>query len=170
MNNPFKLLRSHKLGLEGSENYVVARDNVVYLRIVGGGPRWDVMTATADEDQGGITACPNQLRLREAAKRIGTELKTKPCERLDWLAREYVVICGYLIDRPDEPLANQAGLLDFCTRFFETYDDLQTAPEDARNEMRDLYRALAGGCDGGAVYLSDGVWLSSDGLMQDRGR
>jgi len=75
-----------------------------------------------------------------------------------------------LSDRPDESLVNQAELKDLCTRFFETYDDLQTRADDARNEMRDVYRALAGGCDGGEVYLSDGVWLSSDGSMHDRGR
>ena len=96
MNNPFELIRSHKIGLEGSENYIVARDNVVYLRIVGGSPCWDVMTATASEDNGAIRACPNQSRLREAAKRLGVALKVNPWERRDRRAREYVAICRIL--------------------------------------------------------------------------
>jgi hypothetical protein len=169
MNSPFKLLRSHKFGLDGSENYVVARDDVAYLRIVGGRPFWTVMTATADEDDGAIRACPEQLRLREAAIRLGTELKVTPGEGQDWLARQYVVICQLnLSDRPDESLADQAELNDLCTRFFETYD-LLTSSENARDEMRDLYTALTNS-HGGDVYLSDGIWLSSDGSMQDRGR
>ena len=170
MKNPFKLLRSHKFGLDGSENYIVARDDVAYLRIVGGSPFWEVMTATADEDHGAIRACPYQSRLREAARRLGTELNLEPGERQDWLAREYVVICRLnLSERPNDSLADLAELTELCARFFETYDELQEPAEDARNEMRDLYRALADPHDSN-VYLSDGVWLSSDGSMHDRGR
>ena len=170
MNNPFELIRSQKRGLKGGENYIVARNDVAYLRIVGGSPFWEVMTATADEDHGAIRACPYQSRLREAARRLGTELNVEPGERQDWLAREYIVICRLnLSDRPDESLADQAELTDLCARFFETYDELQDSAEDARNEMRDLYTALTDP-HGGDVYLSDGVWLSSDGSMQDRGR
>lgn len=163
MNNGIDVNRSQKIGLTGEENYIVARGNVGYLRIVGGSPCWSVMTATVGEDHGQIRACPNQLRLRDAAKRLGTELNTNPYARLDRGKREYVVICG-LSDAAPGAIKDRT-LEALCKRFFEIYD-----LEAGRDEMRDLYRALTDGRDDEKVYLSDGVWLSSDGSMHDRAR
>ena len=38
------------------------------------------------------------------------------------------------------------------------------------DDMRELYDALAIDGNESDVYLSDGVWLSKDGSMHDRGR
>lgn len=40
---------------------------------------------------------------------------------------------------------------------------------DVRSEMRDIYEAVAGN-DGENAYLSDGVWITPDGSLDDRGR
>lgn len=44
-----------------------------------------------------------------------------------------------------------------------------TLPKAHRTEMQDIYDAVAGeeGCD---AYLGDGVWISPDGSLDDRGR
>jgi hypothetical protein len=44
------------------------------------------------------------------------------------------------------------------------------AASSAGSEMRELYDALAPSDGGEDVYLSDGVWLTSDGSLHDRGR
>ena len=36
--------------------------------------------------------------------------------------------------------------------------------------MRELYDVLSTGNEGGEIYLSDGIWLSNDGSVHDRGR
>jgi single-strand DNA-binding protein len=54
--------------------------------------------------------------------------------------------------------------------FDEPDDEKQyrnTRPRD--DEMRNLYRGLSTG-NGDDVYLSDGMWLSSDGSIKDLGR
>lgn len=45
---------------------------------------------------------------------------------------------------------------------------LPTAPPKVRDREDDLYSALGG--DGEPIYLSDGVWLTSDGRAKDWGR
>ncbi len=45
----------------------------------------------------------------------------------------------------------------------------QTVNEEARNEMKDIYDAISND-DGEDVYLSDGIWLGSNGSTSDRGR
>ena len=39
----------------------------------------------------------------------------------------------------------------------------------ARDEMREIYEAISLG-DGEDAYLGDGIWISSDGSLDDRGR
>jgi hypothetical protein len=124
MISSFELRRSTKIGLTGTENYILTRDGVGYLRIVGGSSHWDVMTATADEDRGGISACPNRPSLCEAAMRLGIELKTNPYLRQDRYGREYIVICS-LKPTLDEHQKDEAHVTNFCTRFFEIYDECQ---------------------------------------------
>jgi hypothetical protein len=41
---------------------------------------------------------------------------------------------------------------------------------EAGNELRELYDAIAPDEAGEDVYLSDGVWLSSEGGIKDLGR
>jgi hypothetical protein len=40
---------------------------------------------------------------------------------------------------------------------------------DAGEDMRDVYEAASSG-DGGDAYLSDGLWISPDGTIKDKGR
>lgn len=170
MTNAFSVLESSKVGLNSRESYVVVRNRTAFLRIRGAEPEWSLATATADEDRGHIRVCAEQPRLIEAALRLGAELKTGPTVEKDWKGREYVKICS-ITRRPGEgeeafDAENQRAL----GRFFEIYDSLPRLSDRPIVERRNLYDELAIGEHGEDVYLSDGVWLGSDGSLSDRGR
>lgn len=170
MKNDFQIYHSNKIGLAGTEGYIVTRGNIGFLRILGTEPKWTLMTATADEDHGRIHRCPEQLRLVEAALRLGHEIKTEPRVERDWQDREYVKICtinsepGQAQDDFDKEATN------LFKRFFEIYDECTNLRTRDHYEMRELYDALSTGCDNTDVYLSDGIWLRPDGSLEDRGR
>lgn len=161
---------SSKAGLESKESFIVTRGNTSFLRILGEEPSWELMTATASEDRGGIDVCRDQLRLVESALRLGNELKTSPAVHTDWMAREYVKICTIVQreDMGDEQFNSE--LRSIFERFFQIYDACTNLRSRASNEMIQLYSAISSDETGGDVYLSDGVWLSSDGSLHDRGR
>ncbi|HHQ4563310.1 TPA: hypothetical protein ACSP13_002827 [Aeromonas veronii] len=165
-----EILISNKAGLNSKESYVVVRGKTSFLRILGCEPEWELMTATANEDHSGILVCSNQLRLVEAALRLGAELGTEPSVEKDRLNREYVKICGLKQDpdRSDEMFEKE--LLVVFDKFFAYYDNYQDCSKRGYDEMKNLYDALATDYQGGDIYLSDGVWLSSDGSVHDRGR
>lgn len=170
MKVPFEIRTSTKIGLHGRERYIVTRGRTGYLRIVGDEPQWLLMTATADEDDGRIRRCSDQLRLVEAAMRLGKELNTAPTLEKDWLGREYVkigLITRDSVQTPDEfENENNAAII----RFFELFDQCTDLRTRGNDEMRKLYDEFSLDNEGGDVYLSDGVWLSSDGSLSDRGR
>ena len=121
MSSRFHLFQSIKTGLTGRDSYILARDEIGYLRIVGDSGSWDVMTATANEDSGRITACADQSRLCEAAKRLGKERSLAPTERRDLFGRQFIWVCHWS-GMPDGSMNDDAHVVNFCTRFFEIYD------------------------------------------------
>jgi hypothetical protein len=165
-----QILDSNKSGINSRESCVVVRDGISYLRILGADPSWQLMTATASEDDGRARVCSNQLRLVEAGLRYCLELNVSPLVRRDLLGREYVTVCnltrriGMSID------AFTAELLPIINRFLEIYDACSDIRSREPNEMVALYRSLGSSDLGHGVYLSDGVWLTSDGFLHDRGR
>lgn len=170
MPHDFVVVESRKAGLNSEESYVVVRDKTCFLRVLGAEPEWSLMTATADEDHGRILACSDQQRLIEAGLRLGTELGTAPRVAKDKNGREYVTICSITRDagQSDEGF-NRENNAAFG-QFFEIFDSLPALAKRSASEMRDLYGLLTHDDAGGDVYLSDGVWLSSDGTLRDRGR
>jgi len=164
----FEILESTKVGLNSKESYIVVRNETSFLRILGNDPKWRLMTATASEDRGCIHVCAEQRRLIECALRFGVELKTGPYVEIDWCGREYVNVCEITQDSGQNDEAFNDENSRHLTRFFEIYDNYLNQDSRAEDEMRELYDALS--IDGQDVYLSDGVWLSSDGTSHDRGR
>ncbi|WP_429192958.1 hypothetical protein [Aeromonas salmonicida] len=165
-----QVLKSDKVGLNSKESYVVVRGKTSFLRILGCEPEWELMTATASEDHGRIRVCSDQRRLVESALRLGAELKTEPKVEKDWMQREYVKICGIRQDPEQDDAGFNRELHDLFDKFFAYYDIYQSQDCREPDEMRELYDALAIDDQGGDVYLSDGVWLSADGSLHDRGR
>jgi glycine/D-amino acid oxidase-like deaminating enzyme len=170
MKHEFEIHTSNKVGLDSKEGYIVTRGNTGFLRVLGAEPQWSLMTATADEDHRHIRRCPDQLRLVEAALRLGREIKTEPRVERDRQGREYVKICVINRDAGQAQDEFDKENADLFRRFFEIYDECTDLRTRGENDMRELYDALTSDDDGGDVYLSDGVWLRRDGSLDDRGR
>lgn len=170
MPNIYSVLESNKVGLESKESYVVVRDRTAFLRILGAEPEWSLMTATADEDHGRVLVCRDHRRLIEAALRLGAELNTRPSVERDWKGREYVKVAVITRNFGESSEAFDQENDRAIGRFFEIFDGLLSLSDRPVVERRNLYNDLAQGDIGEDVYLSDGVWLSSDGSLHDRGR
>ncbi|MDR2332497.1 MAG: hypothetical protein LBE61_03325 [Burkholderiaceae bacterium] len=170
MPNSFSVLESKKIGLESKESYVVVRCQTAFLRILGNEPKWKLMTATADEDHGLILVCADRRRLVEAALRLGLELNTRPTVENDWKGREYVLIAAITRESGESDEAFNKENDRVLRRFFEIFDGLPKLSERTIVERQNLYEELAVGDHGEEIYLSDGVWLSNDGSLNDRGR
>jgi len=170
MTESFQIFKSNKVGLDSEESYVVVRNRTSFLSVLGGEPEWQLMTATASEDHGRISVCGDQRRLIESALRLGVELKTEPRVERDWQGREYVKVCVITRDLGQEDDVFDQENSNLFTRFFDIYDKLNNSESKGGDEMRDLYDALSMDDDGGEIYMSDGVWLASDGSFHDRGR
>lgn len=166
----FRILQSGKVGLNSKDSYVVVRGTTSFLRVLGADPQWELMTATADEDHGRIKVCADQLRLIESALRLGRGFDANLIIEKDWMGREYVKICvlTQMANQSDAEIT--AELQWLCLKFFEHYDQYRALITREHDEMRDLYDTLAIDDQGGDVYLSDGVWLSTDGSIHNRDR
>ena len=123
MTATFQIIKSSKVGLDSDEGYVLIRDKTSFLRVIGGEPMWELMTATASEDHGRIMVCGDQRRLIESALRLGAELNTEPKVDKDWRNREYVKVCTITRDsgQSDEVFENENSAL--FRRFFEIFDE-----------------------------------------------
>lgn len=170
MPDAFHIYDSQKVGLDSDESYVVVRTSISYLRVLGREPKWELMTPTASEDHGRIKVCSDQLRLMESALRLGAELGTEPRVEKDRRGREYVKIC-VIKSEPDESDEDfQCRNAVLFEKFFDIFDDYRSLDTRAKDEMRELYDVLATDDQDSEVYLSDGMWLGSDGSLLDRGR
>lgn len=114
------------MGLESEESYVVIRGRTSFLRVLGGEPEWQLMTATASEDHGRIQVCVDHRRLIESALRLGMDLKTEPRVERDWQGREYVKVCVITRDSDESNEAFEVQNSNLFRRFFAIYDDHKT--------------------------------------------
>jgi len=179
MPDVFEVLPNRKTGLNSPDSFIVVRGNTCYLRIQGSHPAWELMTATADEDDGRIRVCPDQNRLINAALQLCTKRGGNPQFFEDHEKRPYAKLLRFV----REPGAGidrfNAIAQELFEQFFTIYDGLAPSVEarstrsskaPALDDSRELYETLATDDSGGDVYLSDGLWLSSDGSVHDRGR
>ena len=80
---------------------------------------------------------------------------------------EYSITADGIFDRKvTVKSASVYSIADWRERKGRYYDSL---PASARNEMREIYDAAAGE-DGEDAYLGDGMWIRSDGTLEDEGR
>jgi hypothetical protein len=168
MPSDFEILESEKTGLNATEGYVVVRGRTSFLRFLGAEPKWTLMTATASEDHGRIQVCSDRTRLVESACRLVLEDGGQPLVKRDHEGREYIEIGTITAEPGDTDQELQAILNGVCRRFFAIFDECDGSGDAA--DLGELYESLATDDKGGDVYLSDGVWLSQDGSLHDRGR
>ena len=95
MNNEFSVQPSQKAGINSQEHHIVTIGNFVCLRILGDGYNYEVMTATADEDDKSFRAACNQELLIEIARKTSEALGVAPLMCRDNYGRDYVKICQF---------------------------------------------------------------------------
>lgn len=132
----YMVLVSNKVGLESEEGYLVVRNGISFLRVLGGEPNWDVITATADEDHGGIRVCPERLRLVESALRLCAEYGEHPEVKTDRRGREFVKL-GVVTRQPGESEEEfQRANDEVFQRFFEIFDGLSPSPTEPSGQTK----------------------------------
>jgi len=169
MDKGYEIHNSNKTGIKTKESYVVTRGRTSFLRIIGEDPSYLIMTATASEDNGEFVVCKDKVRLISAALQLGAELGTGPSLSKDRSRREFALICELNLNS-GKTAKDYVELDGALSKFFEFYDTSDPSKSEQVNEMREIYQSFAQDDSGDDVYLSDGVWLSSDGSLHDRGR
>ncbi|MDM0002581.1 hypothetical protein QTI24_28535 [Variovorax sp. J22P240] len=155
----FDIRKSDKANFDSKEHFIVVREGVVFLRFAGSEGAYSMMTATADEDSGRIVAYWNQRELMDAAIKVCEEFGFKHSAEQDSSGRAYVNFgstCEYLSDA-----------YRVAESFFRHLGPIERRSSGADGN---LYDELGLGDSGEDVYLSDGVYLKSDGSLDDRGR
>jgi len=158
----FEIIPSSKAGLMSKDSFLVVRGRTSYLRILGEMDRWELMTATASEDDGRVQVCGDRLRLIGAAMQLSKHLQLSPLDRQDWRGRDYVKVCSFGQGSPND---NLYALIDQTVKKFFEFFDNRTQGHTA--DMIDIYREISTDDDGDDVYLSDGLWLSSEGALKE---
>lgn len=162
----YEIRESRKQGFNSKESYIVTRGRTSFLRVVGEHPSYDLMTATASEDGNDFIVCNDKVKLLSAALQLASEVGVPPVPRKDRSGREFLYICSIHLVKPDSLSEVHAAL----GKFFKFFDAVAPNPGVEQDEMRQLYSDLAVDDSLNDVYLSDGIWLSSDGSLHDRGR
>ncbi len=169
MARTIKIETSYKRGFAGQESYIVARGRMSYLRLVGNEPTYSLMTATASEDDKSYIVCSDKVKLISAALQFSAELGIPPSLDKDSSCRDFIRICTIEFF----PSKHQEGIRAIrpnLEKFFYIYDTCDPASKETVRDMQEIYLAIADENSNEDVYLSDGVWLSFDGQLHDRGR
>lgn len=169
MSQAIKIEPSNKRGFGDQESWIVTRGRTSYLRIIGEYPSYSVMTATASEDDKSYIVCSDKIKLTSSALQLGTALNIPPSREADRSGRAFIRICQIAFV-PDRRADDLDEIFAFLETFFKIYDSCSPNSSAAMDEMREIYSALSHSSSNEDVYLSDGVWLSSDGRLYDRGR
>lgn len=118
----FEVIETDKLGAEWKQGLAVARRKLVYLRLVGDGTNYRVMTATAGEEFGGYAVCQDKGRLWQAALQLAKSHGTDGdlCE--DQKGRKYVRIFELSQDDGASDEQFSEALVALFEEFFGIYD------------------------------------------------
>lgn len=123
----FELVATQKLGGLWKQQFLVARNKIVYLRIVGDGTEYRVMTATADENVGGYRICQAKDRLWMAAAQLARSHNCAEELSLDKQGRHYIRIFMIVQDNGTSDSAFTEEVYDLIKGFFTIYDSLATS-------------------------------------------
>lgn len=169
MAQTMRIEKSNKRGFGNQESYIVTRGRTSYLRIVGNEPNYFLMTATASEDDKSYYVCSDRVKLISSALQLGTSLNIAPSRESDSSGRNFIRICAINFT-PGIEHKDLEELSAALEKFFQIYDTCDSTSHEVISDMQNIYSALVDGNSNDDVYLSDGVWLSCDGHLHDRGR
>lgn len=168
MNDEITIRPSRKMGLDSSQQYILTYGNYVCLRILGDGASYEVMSATADEDNKTFRAPPDQEKLIELAWKTAEALGITPVMCCDNYGRNYVKICR--IDNEEDEKQLLEAFSSVIRKQEQVESKQEQAESEARKELREIYEAVAPDDSGEDAYLGDGMWIGSDGSFKDLGR
>ena len=118
----FDIIETDKLGGNWAQQFMVARKRTIYLRIVGNGTDYRVMTATASEDTGWYHICRDKERLWDAATQLARIHDCTEEASKDGKGRIYIKV--FTVSQPkgvsDEIFTKD--IKDLIGEFFAIYD------------------------------------------------
>lgn len=121
----FDLIETQKLGIGWNQQFVVTRKNIVYLRLVGDGTAYRLMTATATEDFGRLRICHDNERLWRSANQLAMLHKCSGKISFDTQGRQYIQIFMVVQDEgiSDEKFTEE--IYELIQEFFDIYDGIK---------------------------------------------
>jgi hypothetical protein len=122
MHSNIKTIKSYKNGISSIESYIIVRDNVSYLRVLGQEPNWTIITATASEDYGGVSVCADQQKIIEAAFIFCKLYGAAPILKKDWAGRDYAVIGSITRSENETNDDFEREYANTITEFFDIFD------------------------------------------------
>lgn len=158
----FYLNISSKKDLVGLSKYIITSNHEIYLRVIQNVQGFLVMTPTAVDDRSFYSVHDNLEKIMKSAVMTAEFYNIQPVKKRDFRGRDYVEICV---------CENLDIVTETVRKFFDIFDNHLSGEEFIENKPRrymgsNLYNELGIG-DGEDVYLSDGVYLRSDGSMYE---
>jgi len=169
MHGNIEIHPSRKRGFGDQESHIVTRRRTSYLRIVGRDPEYRLMTATADEDDKSFRVCVERSKLVASAIKLRSNYSATSAIQTDSAGRRFILIATPKF-HPQTQEADLHELRGVIDEFFRIFDTINLAAPETTDEMKELYSVMSVDDSNDDVYLSDGVWLGSDGSLSDRGR
>lgn len=120
----FEIFETDKLGGNWKQQYVVAREKVIYLRLVGDGKDYRVMTATASEGVGDYSINQDRERLWEAAVQLTRIHNCDEEASEDRKGRGYIRMFTVVQDKGVSDEIFTKEVTDLIDEFFAIYDAL----------------------------------------------
>lgn len=148
---------SNKLSLR-QEEFRICSKPYVFFRLIAGRDGVRLMTATAAEDTAEYRAYENQASLISATSRAFEDRSLNYETKNDLMGRSYVETSVY----PDKNdlLHLAATVLDQIG-----FEDISVL---ALREMKAIYDGFSVDDSGEYTYLSDGIWITSDGRLIEK--
>lgn len=166
----YRLSPSTNSNIRSQESYIIHRGDEVFLRLWGGPTEFELVTATAGEHKGHLVACRNQARLLEAAKATLRSGGLQVCENVDRYDRPFVSAFEFKLNPETRDRSEATELLNaFATAFFANYD-LLAANAGPLSASENLYSSIAVDASGEDAYLGDGLYVTREDCIVDRGR
>ncbi|KUJ85983.1 hypothetical protein AVO45_03150 [Ruegeria marisrubri] len=149
--------RSTKLSLR-QEEYRICSEPYVFYRLISDANGVRLMTATASEDTGDYRAYEDQGALISATAQVLSDREMDFVTKRDHANRPYIETSVY----PDSE-----DLLHLASTILNRigFEDISVL---ALREMMAIYNEFAIDDSGEDTYLSDGMWMTSDGRLIEK--
>ena len=118
----FDILKSEKLSGGWKEQYRIVRAGVLYLRIVGDGQNFRIMTATAADANSAERICSDTRRLHDAGIAVAKEYKVEAVSSEDRQDRSYIRIFEISQEEGESNDKFTQDVVRAIDRFFEFFD------------------------------------------------